>query len=269
MDEKLDEMESAQSAEAAAKAGVATAKAQAAASAAKVEQAQADLATAQAKVEVEQSTLERSKVFVEYMKILSPYDGVVTKCNFFRGAFIRSPDQGGIIPLLSVSRTDVMRVVVQVPDRDVPYTRAGNPAKIQIDALPGSNFAAKVSRVADAEDQQTRTMRTEVDLPNPDGTLREGMYGRVTITLDQSKPGVTIPGSALVSEADNGVSQVFVVEHGAAHSRQVRVGADNGLRTEIVDGLKPEDLVIFRHNGALADGTPVEVVNKAAAPAAK
>ena len=144
VDEKLDEMQAARATEAAARAAVLTAKAQVGAADAKVEQARADLTDAEAKVEVEQATVGKAQVFVEYSKITSPYDGVVTKRNFFRGAFIRSPDQGGLIPLLGVSRTDLMRVVVQVPDRDVPFIGLGNSAKVQIDAgCPARNSPAK------------------------------------------------------------------------------------------------------------------------------
>ena len=119
-----------------------------------------------------------------YTVVTSPYDGVVTKRHFSRGDFVRGADSGGErVPLLAVERTDLMRVVVQVPDRDVPYVTVGDPAALEIDALPGRNFTAKVSRYADSEDPASRLMRTEVDVPNPDGVLRRGMYGRATLTL--------------------------------------------------------------------------------------
>ena len=269
VDEKLDEAQAARATEAAAKAAVVTAKAQVTAAEAKVEQARADMADAEAKVEVEQAALAKAEVFVEYTKITSPYDGVVTKRNFFRGAFIRSADQGGLLPLLGVSRTDLMRVVVRVPDRDVPFIALGNPAKVQIDALPGSEFSGKVSRMADAEDPEMRTMRVEIDLPNPQNTLREGMYGRVTIRLNQIAKALTVPSSCLVGTIDDGEAEVFVVENGVARKRKVRVGTDNGLRLDILDGLAPGDFVIRRHNGPLKDGSPVQVISEAEGAAKK
>jgi RND family efflux transporter MFP subunit len=269
VDEKLDEMEAARATEAAARAAVLTAKAQVGAAEAKIDQARADLTDAQAKVEVEEATVGKSKVFVEYTKITSPYDGVVTKRNFFRGAFIRSPDQGGLVPLLSVSRTDVMRVIVQVPDRDVPFISSGNAAKVQIDALPGSEFPGKVSRMADAEDPLTRTMRVEIDLPNPQNTLREGMYGRVTIRLSQVANALTIPSSCLIGTVQDGQADVFVIQDGVARQREVRVGADNGLRMEILGGLTAADSVVKRHNGPLKDGTRVQAVTDNEQPATK
>jgi RND family efflux transporter MFP subunit len=264
-DEKLEEMNASVAAVAAAQAGVATAQAKVSAAEANIAQAKADLVSAKANVEVAQAALDKAKVFVEFTKIVSPYDGVVTKRNFFRGAFIRAAEQGGIVPLLAVSRVDLMRVVAQVPDRDVPYVGIGNPAKVEIDALPGDEFDGKVSRMADAEDPETRTMRVEIDLPNPAGALREGMYGSVTIHLNQGKKVLAVPSSCLVGDVNQGQGTVYIVEKGVARARKVSVGTDNGVSTEILKGLTENDEVISRHSGALADGTTVEVVPVATA----
>ena len=217
VDEKLEEMHAAAAAEVASEAGVLTAKAKAAAAEANVAQAKADLVNAQANVEVAQATFDKAKVFVGYTKIVSPYNGVVTRRAYFRGAFIRSAEQGGLVPLLSVSRTDLMRVVVLVPDRDVPYVAVGKGATIRIDALPGEDFHGKVSRMADSEDPETRTMRVEIDLPNPDNKLREGMYGRVLIPLSEGTKTLAIPTECLVGGIDNNQASVFVVAGGKAH----------------------------------------------------
>ncbi|HEX4142836.1 MAG TPA: efflux RND transporter periplasmic adaptor subunit [Pirellulales bacterium] len=259
-DEKLEEMNASVAAVLAARAGVVTAQAKVSAAEATIAQAKADYVGAKANVEVAQAALDKAKVFVDFTKIVSPYDGVVTKRNFFRGAFIRAAEQGGIVPLLGVSRVDLMRVVAQVPDRDVPYVAIGNPAKVEIDALPGDEFEGKVSRMADAEDPETRTMRVEIDLPNPAGTLREGMYGSATIHLVQGKKVLTIPSSCLVGNVDNGKGSVYIVENGVARAREVSVGTDNGVNTEIVKGLSEKNEVVYRHSGAVADGTAVEVI---------
>ncbi len=260
VDEKLDEMQAARATEAAARAAVLTAKAEVAAAAAKVEQTRADLSEAKAKVEVEQAALEKAKVFVEYTKIISPYEGVVTKRNFFPGAFIRSAEQGGLVPLLGVSRTDLMRVVVQVPDRDVPYISPGNTAKIQIDALPGDEFKGKVSRMADAEDPETRHHARRDRFAE---SAEHAPRGHVRPRDDPAEPGFRRPDDSLVGlvgAVDNGKASVFVVQDGVAHRRKIRVGTDNGLRIDVLNGLTTKDRVISRHNGALADGARVQVV---------
>ena len=80
-----------------------------------------------------------------------------------------------------------MRAIVSIPERDVPFVDVGNAAELEIDALPGKKWAAKVSRVAGALDPKTRTMTVEIDLPNPTGQIRSGMYGRATILFEKGK----------------------------------------------------------------------------------
>ena len=237
VDEKLDERDASLAAEHAAQAAVITAKAQVSAATAKVQAAEADVVHAKTRVEVAEAAFAKTEVYVDYTKIVSPYDGVVTKRNFFRGDFIRAADQGGNLPLLAVDQTGVMRVVVQVPDRDVPFTNAGDAADVEIDALPGKKFPAKVSRVADAEDQETRTMRVEIDLANDKHLLRQGMYGRVTIHLDEGSAGLSIPASCLSGTVDDGQGTVYVVKNGVARRQGVVLGTDNGLRVEVLKGL--------------------------------
>jgi RND family efflux transporter MFP subunit len=157
-----------------------------------------------------------------------------------------------------VERTDRMRVAVQIPDRDVPYADPGDPATVEIDALPGRKFDARISRIANSEDTQTRLMRVEIDLLNPTGQIRKGMYGRVTIVLDSSSDRLSVPSSALAGKAEDGQVAVFVVRGGKAVLVPVRVGADNGLRVEVMSGLTARDAVVQRPPVSLRDGTDVE-----------
>ncbi len=263
VDEKQDEMEAARAAESLARAGVDNSKALAAAAAARIEQAKADAVDARANVDVAAAALAKAEVFAGYLNIVSPYDGVVTQRNFFRGDFIRSADQSGHTPLLAIDRVDQMRVVVQVPDPDVPFTNRGDEAVVQIDNLPGVRFAGKVSRTADAEDAETRTMRVEIDLPNLKGLLRQGMYGRVTIQLGTLPGALRIPSSSLAGEVADGKSTVYVCKESVAHQVGVEVGKDDGLHIEILRGLSAEDEVILHPRGALFDGARVNVVNPA------
>ncbi|MBI3838399.1 MAG: efflux RND transporter periplasmic adaptor subunit [Planctomycetia bacterium] len=263
VDEQLSQMEAARAAEGAAIAGVASAKAMASAAAARIEQAEADAAEARAKVEVAQATLEKAEVFVQYLTIVSPYDGVVTKRNFFPGDFIRSADQESLVPVLAIDRTDKMRVVVQIPDPDVPFTNKDDEAVVEIDNLPGIRFSGKVSRIADSEDTKTRTMRAEIDLPNEKNLLRQGMYGYVTIQLGTLPGAVRVPSSSLVGKISGGRATVYTCKDGAAHLVSVRVGRDDGLDIEIVQGLSIEDDVIRHPSGTLSDGARVTVVSAA------
>jgi RND family efflux transporter MFP subunit len=274
VDEQEDYYQSALEAENSAKLNVNTAREKAGAAHAKVDQALADLDEAKAEVSVAQAERDKSKVLLDYTVIRSPFTGVVTKRNFHPGKdgrpgdFIKAADQGGTVPLLAVERTDLMRVVIQVPDRDVPYVSLGDPAVIEIDALPGVEYKTRdgktvaVSRWADAEDPTTRTMRTEVDVPNPDGKLRHGMYGRATLILSEGTPNaLRVPSAALVGKSDGGRGAVRVVRDGAVHLVPVRYATDNGLEVEVVSGLAPTDSVIVRATGPVEEGTPVAVAD--------
>jgi RND family efflux transporter MFP subunit len=261
VDEKMDEMEAAQAATASARAAIITAKAEVAAAAAKVEEAKSDIVAAEGTVQVSQAALEKAKVLAEYKKIVSPYDGVVTQRSFNRGDFIRGAERSGEASLLVVERTDRMRIVVQVPDLDVPWIARGNPATVEIDALPGEVFRGTVARTADSEDAQSRTMRVEIDLPNSAGKLRQGMYGRVTIKLRAASGSFVVPATCLVGPVKDGKGTVYILRDGKACLVHVKVGSDDGARIEIRQGLSTEDDVVFRYNGAIGDGVPVAVVN--------
>ncbi len=269
LDEAIDQDEAALGAERTAQAAVLSAQADLASKQALIEQAQADMIEAKANVGVAEANLEKARVMAGYTKITSPYDGVITLRSFHIGDFVRSASEGGGVPVLAVARTDLMRVVIPVPDRDVPFTDKQDKATIVLDALPGRDFHGAVSRFSESENPADRNMRTEVDLPNKDGKLREGMYGKVTILLEPAAAGsVTVPSSSLIRESNAGEGQVYVVRDGKAHKVDVRIGMDNGNETEVVKGLSATDQVIVRYNGALTDGAPVTAESAKLAQAA-
>jgi HlyD family secretion protein len=265
-DEQKDRFDVATAEVGVARAEVISAQAQVMNKEALVEEARADLIEAQANVEVAQANLGRAKVMQDYTRITSPYDGVITVRSFHRGDFIRSASEGGNVPVLAVARTNLMRVVLPVPDTDVPFVNKGDKATLHIVALPGKTFTGVVSRYSESEDSQSRNMRTEVDLPNPDDNLREGMFGRVTLILQAAAPNsVTIPSSGLIGQSGTGSGSVYVVRDGKARKVDVQVGNDNGVESEILSGLTTEDLVITSYNGSITDGTPVHAELKPAA----
>ena len=266
VEERQCQLQSAQAAQRAAQSGVTAAEQLAAAASSKVALAKAELLVSQAKVTVAASVLQRAKVMHSYARITSPYDGVVTCRNFHPGAYVRSPDHGGQVPLLAVDRIDQMRVVVKIPERDVPFIQPGDKATIQFDALPQRKFEGAVSRIAESEDPATRTMQAEIDLPNPDRLIRDHMYGRVEIALEESQPSVTIvPSTCIVGDVAGGKAKVFVVDGEQLTLREVLIGNDTGVNVEIQSGLSTSDSVVLRPAGGLADGTKVA---STAAPAA-
>jgi RND family efflux transporter MFP subunit len=257
VDEHRHALDSARAAEQTGQASVREARAQQAAAAAKVTQAKADVAEAKAAVRVAEAHRDRAKVLAAYTRITAPFDGVVTNRTFHPGAFIRSADSGGIEPLLEVKRTDKVRVVIRVPDLDVPLLDVGDRVTVAIDALKGKEFVGPVARLGKMEDPTTRTMRAEVDLPNPDGLLVDGMYGRATIELQPPTDNLTAPAAAVVGHSGNGRAAVYIVRDGKARKVPVTVGSDDGSSVEILSGIKPDDPLILRPGGSIDDGAPV------------
>jgi RND family efflux transporter MFP subunit len=255
IDEEEEHLDSAIAAEHAAEAEVFAAQARVTSARATVDQAKADLIESKANVDVAASNLDKATVLAAYTKIMSPYNGVVTFRGFHRGAFIRSAEGGTEKPILTVARTDKVRVVTYVPDRDVPFTDVGDKARVTLDALPGQVFEGTVTRFAETEDVQSRTMRTEIDLENLKNQLREGMYGIATIILQESSENATIPTSCLTGRTAQGSASVFAIRGGKAHLTPVKTGVDDGLRVEILAGLQVDDAVVL--NPALVgDGAP-------------
>jgi RND family efflux transporter MFP subunit len=264
VDEKQDEHEAAVSAQQAAMAKVLTAKSEVVASKAKVEEARADLEEANSRVAVAQAMVQKSEVQLAYSRIVSPYDGVVTDRAFHIGDFVQSADDGNRKPILQVQKVDVMRLIVQMPDRDVAYTDVGDRAEFKVDALGSEIRKGTVSRYANSEDERTRSMRTEIDLKNPDGKLRDGMYGQVVLYLQDANPNaVHIPSACLVGRTKGGGAKVFVCADGKLRLTPIKTGYDNGVVVEVTDGLNATSKVVFAPGGDLVEGTTVEPVLKA------
>jgi RND family efflux transporter MFP subunit len=258
VDEYMEHHEAAVEKELSAKAAIVTTKAKVIAAEAKIESAKADIAEAEAEVRLTQAELRKVAVQISFGTITAPFDGVVVARNLFVGDFVRSANEGGgHEPLLTIHRTDKMRVVVQIPDRDVPFADIGDTAIVEIDALPQNKLTARIARIAQSEDPQTRLMRVELDLPNPTGKIFHGMYGKVTIVLDKAIDQLSIPSSCLVGKSQDGIGAVYTIRDHHAHLTQVRLGVDNGIRVAVLAGLKAQDEVVQQPGSDLAEDAVV------------
>ncbi len=259
LDEAKERYEASEETVRSSQAAIKTTLAQRQAKEAAVEKAEEDVKAARAEAEVAQAEWQRSLVLVNFATLKAPFDGIVTVRNVNRGDFIRAAATGANSPLVVVEREDLMRVVVQIPDRDVNFTDKGDKATVELDALPGQKFEGKVARTAGSEDQHTRLMRIEIDLPNPTGRIKQGMFGQVTIILEKSDDPMTIPTAALVGETKGNRGQVFVVRDGKAVQVPVELGVSYGGRVGVRNGLTLQDEVIANPGRNLHNGTAVEV----------
>ncbi len=230
--------------------------------------ARAMVSVAESKIKVAESEVARAEAararlatLMEYAKIRAPFTGVVTKRFVDPGALIQHAlSQTNVSPIVTVARVDTLRVFIDVAEPEVPFIKKGNAVTLTVDALPGKKFEGTCTRFATALDPKTRTMRTEIDIPNRDGLLRPGMYGRVNLTLEQRENVLTVPAGALLIEG--GKTYVYTVADGRAKRVEVKTGLDDGIRAEIISGLNGNEPVIVTGKTAVSDGASVKVSHK-------
>lgn len=260
LDEKQARLEQAQAAEQHARKAVEVARARQTAIDAKIELAQAEVATAQAAVQIAEADLQQARVTYDFAEITAPFSGIVTSRNCDLGDFIREASRGSSEPLFTIAQTDRMRVVVSIPDRMVPFIRPGDQAEIRIDALYGDVFSGTVARISMRQDRQTRSMRAEIDLPNPAGRFIDGMYGSVTIVSRPPEDVMTVPAAALIGEIQDGFGRLRVVREGRIKNILTRIGLLQDGLVELLGEVDQEDLVVLNHDPAFIDGRLVDVV---------
>jgi RND family efflux transporter MFP subunit len=199
---------------------------------------------------------------LRYATIEAPFDGIVTSRAIDPGDMVyqASSPKGGDEALLRVARVDVIRVKTFLPEHDTVWADVGDPATVTFDALPGRTFSSRLARVSGSLDPSTRTMQVEIDLPNPDGRILPGLYGRTEITLESRGDALALPATALRFTED-GSAYVYVISSGnQAHRRPVTVGVDDGNWIEILAGLSRDERVVDGLVGSLEDGEQVQVV---------
>jgi len=211
-------------------------------------QAQASLAAADANV----ARLEQTEGF---KKIYAPFTGVLTKRNVDPGALINAGSGTPGRELFDLARVDPLRVFTSVPQAYAPYIKVGGKAVITLQEFPGQKFLGSVTRTAEAIDPATRTLLTEVDLPNPDGKLLPGSFGQVHFTAGSGVNKVTIPVNTLLFRAEG--PRVAVVSGGKVSLRPISIGRDYGTTLEILGGLTPTDQIVVNPSDSLEEGQKV------------
>ncbi len=185
-------------------------------------------------------------------RIESPLDGVVLTRRLDPGALVGPPGGGAIV---TIARTDLLRVFIDVNERDARGVAIGQEAHVEVDAVPGKSFRGKVVRLSPAFDAVTRTLQAEVDLDNAAGELRPGMYGRGSIRIDVHPNVPVIPAVAMqVSETQR---YVFVVKGDKVERRAIETGVDEGEWLEVLKGLAPGEEVVIAGADGLSDGSTI------------
>jgi RND family efflux transporter MFP subunit len=218
---------------------------------------EAAVAAAQQNVAAQENLLKQLRQNRDYALVVAPFDGVITQRNVDVGSLVQGNATSGTF-MFEIMQKDVIRVWVYVPQDAAFGVAPGVDAVVRVPELPDREFLGKVTRIADAQQSGTRTLLTEVDLPNSDGALRSGVYCSVELKIPRRTPSLVVPAEAIIFNR-NGL-QVAIVDHGKAAIRKVRVTRDMGTQVEVDAGVKPGDRVILNPPVNLREGGHVHPV---------
>lgn len=204
------------------------------------------------------ANLRRLEQLESFKHIYAPFSGVITTRNTDIGALVNAGNGGANQELFVIAQIDPIRIYVNVPEADSPSIHKGVRVDIQVPELVGQHFAGSVVRTADAIDPATRTLNTEIDVPNPQGKLLPGSYAQVHLALNQQIQRLTVPTNALLFRAEG--PRVAVVGAGSkVQLRPVSIGRDFGTAVEILSGLEPSDAIVLSPSDSLEEGQMVHV----------
>jgi RND family efflux transporter MFP subunit len=220
---------------------------------------------ARATVNADDANVHRLLELQSFQKVYAPFDGIITVRNVDPGSLITAGSTTGTTFLFSLAQVDVLRIFVYVPQSNAPDIKVGESAKVSVRELPGRSFTGKVTRTAGAIDPASRTLLTEVDVPNPQGLLLSGSYATVRFRIQRPDPPLVIPQSALLIDA-NGVRVALVDHDGSLHYRPIHIGRDFGNTVEVLSGLAPTDVLATGLSPNVADGSRVTIAKPAAKP---
>jgi RND family efflux transporter MFP subunit len=217
-------------------------------------QSQAALASSTANV-------RRLEQLESFKHVYAPFTGVVTKRNTDIGALINAGNSGANQELFVVEQINPIRVYVDVPEIYAPSVRPGLSAAIELSSFPGQRFSGKVVRTAESIDPGTRTLRTEIDVPNREGRLFPGSYAQVHFGVNVTAVRLSVPVNALLFRAE-GPRAAVVGGDGKVHLKPVTIGRDYGTEVEILGGLDPAESIVLNPSDSLEEGEVVHATKE-------
>ena len=227
------------------------------AAASQVDAGKSALQAAQSLRSVAQAKLLHDQALFDYSKIIAPFSGVVTERYANLGALMQAGTSSSTqaMPLVRLSEDDLFRLVIPVPESDVRYIHVGEAVNVRVPAL-NRTFPGKVARFSVDVREDTRTMHTEVDVPNPERVLMPGLFAEADVALEHREDILSVPLQAINHE--NGTTTVFVVNRdGVVENRPVILGIQTATDTEVISGLREGQQVIVSDRSGLKPGEKV------------
>src|SRR5215469_11343783 len=223
-----------------------------------VDNALGDLAAKRATVESAEANVRRLEDLESFKRIYAPFSGVLTQRNVDLGTLINAGNGGTSQQLFYLAQTDPIRVYVNVPEAYAPAIHPGIGAYLELTQFPGQKFQGKVVRSANAIDLATRTLLTEVDVPNASGQLLPGGYAQVHLNVKVKGERLQVPVNSLLFRSE-GLRAVVVDANHHAHLQTLTIGRDYGVTLEVLTGLKSDDWIVLNPADSLIDGQEVHV----------
>jgi len=211
----------------------------------------ADYAAAEANVQ----RLEETKLF---QRVLAPFSGTITARNVEIGQLINAGANDPSRWMYKLAKIGTLRLYVNVPQNAMRLIQAGAPVDVMLQEFPGQAFPGKIARTAGALDPQSKTLLTEVQVPNDKGELLAGMYAQVRFKVNQTQPTIILPSNTLIMRADG--PQVAAVANDTVHIRKVKLGRDFGQQIEIITGLEEKEQIVTNPPDFLREGVAVKAM---------
>ncbi len=224
---------------------------------AQVAAARSSLSAAQEQVKVAEAELAKIRTLNNYVNVTAPFAGVITKRYANLGSMIQAgiSSQTQAMPVVRLSENSLLRLILPVPESVVPTIRIGSNVDVSVPSLHRT-FEGRVARFADRVQLDTRTMETEVDVPNPSLTLIPGMYAEVNLTLERRNDALSIPLSAIGGTDKDPLVYVVTPDNKLA-IRKIRLGLETANRAEVRAGLQAGELVVIGNRSQLTEGQSV------------
>jgi RND family efflux transporter MFP subunit len=220
--------------------------------------ATANITAAEANVTANRANVSRLQQMQGFERIVAPFDGVITQRNVERGDLISTGNSGASKPLFSIAQSGTLRIQVDVPQSEAVNIQDGQKAAVDVKERLGRAYSGTVIRNAGALNNAARTMLTEVQVDNSDGSLLPGMYAQVKFTLPEQRTSLIVPTSSLVVD-HSGMHVVTVDANHAVHFVPVTIGKDMGKEVEILNGLHGSEPLVSSPSDLLNEGDHVEV----------
>ena len=219
------------------------------------------LDAARGRAEIARAHQSRAETLLSFAKVTAPFAGIVTARYADVGAYIPAATASSTpasAALVTIADFQTIRASVAMPELEAARVKVGQPVRVSVEGITGNAFEAKVSRLAYALDDATKTMLVEADLPNPGLAFRPGQYATIKVGVEKHTDALLIPVEALVMEKTNAFAYLAI--DGKAKKTPLKIGFNDGTRVEVLSGLDATAAVILAGKLTLADAQPITAV---------